>query len=316
MNPDPRETGIAARDRSLSGILPIVPTIFGDGGELDEAGQRATVDLLLRRGVHGLVVLANASEGYAVAEAERPSVITWVVEQAAGRVPIVVACNHPSTIIAVRYALEAQDLGASAVMFLPPFFGQWVSDLDGIARHCEAISRRTVVPLVLQDHPLSGISLPAAFLVDLARRVERLNYFKVEAPRAPAKIGRMRGLDAGAIRGIFGGTGGILFLEELDQGVAGTMPSSLLPGIFVRVLDLYRRGDRRGAAGLLAAYLPVINFETHLGGYRAAKELLALGGTIRSPMVRGPIRSDWDEVTMQTFRRMVADLDLAALTTS
>jgi 2-keto-3-deoxy-L-arabinonate dehydratase len=299
MNPDPRETGIAARDRSLSGILPIVPTIFGDGGELDEAGQRATVDLLLRRGVHGLVVLANASEGYAVAEAERPSVITWVVEQAAG-----------------RYALEAQDLGASAVMFLPPFFGQWVSDLDGIARHCEAISRRTVVPLVLQDHPLSGISLPAAFLVDLARRVERLNYFKVEAPRAPAKIGRMRGLDAGAIRGIFGGTGGILFLEELDQGVAGTMPSSLLPGIFVRVLDLYRRGDRRGAAGLLAAYLPVINFETHLGGYRAAKELLALGGTIRSPMVRGPIRSDWDEVTMQTFRRMVADLDLAALTTS
>jgi len=300
--------------QSLSGILPIVPTIFDDDGQLDEAGQRATVDFLLRAGVHGMVVLANASEGYTVTEAERTRVITWVVQQVAGRAPVVVTCNHPSTIIAVRYALEAQDLGASAVMFLPPFFGQWTSDPDGIFRHCEALSRPTAVPLILQDHPLSGISMPAPFLVDLARRVERLTYFKVEALRAPAKIGQMRRLDAGAIKGIFGGTGGILFLEELDQGAAGTMPSSLLPDVFVRILNLYRLGNREGAVEVFTRHLPLINFETHLGGYRATKELLALGGTIRSAFVRGPIRSTWDDRTMQAFRRMVAGLDLLALT--
>lgn len=304
----------ATDDQTLSGIYPIVPTIFSDDGHLDEAGQRATVDFLLRAGVHGMVVLANASEGYAASEAERGRVIGWVVEQAAGRVPVVVTCNHPSTIGAVRYAQEAEALGGGAIMFLPPFFGQWTSDLDGIVRHAEAISRHTAVPLIFQDHPLSGIATPAPFLVDLARRVERLGYFKVEAMRAPVKIGQMRRLDAGAIKAIFGGTGGLLFLEELEQGAAGTMPSSLIPGVFVRILELHRAGDHAGAAELFARYLPLINFETQLGGYRATKELLALGGTIRSAFVRGPIRSTWDDVTMQVFRRMVGALGLIALT--
>lgn len=300
-------------ERSLDGILPIVPTIFDDGGELDEVGQRATIDFLLRAGVHGVVLLANASEGYAVTDAERPRVIACAVKRVDGRVPVVVTCNHPSTIGAVRYAREAQDLGADAVMFLPPFFGDWVSDLDGIERHADALSRSTTVPLILQDHPLSGVSMPAAFLAELARRVERLGYFKVEAARAPAKIGQMRRLGQDAVKGVFGGIGGILFLEELDQGAAGTMPSSLLPDVFVRVLDLYRRGEQQGAADLLARYLPLITFETHLGGHRAAKELLALGGTIRSACVRGPIRSGWDEQTTRTFRRLVQGMDLLAL---
>ena len=300
---------------TLSGIFPIVPTIFSADGQPDEPGQRATIDWLLETRVQGVVVLANASEGYAVTEAERTRVIRWVIAQAAGRAPVVVTCNHPSTVVAVRYAEEAQELGAAAIMFLPPFFGLWTSDLDGIVRHAESLSQHTTVPLIFQDHPLSGIATPAPFLVELARRVERLAYFKVEAARAPAKIGAMRRLDGGnggAIKGIFGGTGGMLFLDELDQGAAGTMPSSLIPGVFVHLLERYRAGDHASAARLFARYLPVINFETHLGGYRAAKELLTLAGTIRSAFVRGPIRSDWDEPTMRTFRRLVADLDLIA----
>ena len=167
--------------RRLSGVYPIVPTIFDDRGALDDAGQRATIDYLLRAGVHGMVLLANASEGYAVCDAERPALIGSAIKQVAGRVPVVVTCNHPGTIGAVRLAQEAEGLGADAVMFLPPFFGQWLSDLDGIRRHCEAISRATTVPLMLQDHPLSGVVMPADFLADLARTVERLGYFKIEA---------------------------------------------------------------------------------------------------------------------------------------
>jgi len=302
-----------ASERVLDGVFPIVPTIFDGDGDLDEAGQRATIDLLLHAGVHGMVLLANASEGYAVSDAERTKVITWVVRHVSGRVPVVATCNHPSTVGAIRFAREAQDLGADAVMFLPPFFGGWLSDLDGIQRHCEAISRATTVPLILQDHPLSGITMPAAFLVDLARRVERLGYFKVEAMRAPAKIGQMRRLGHDALKGLFGGTAGILFLEELDQGAAGTMPSSMLPDVFVRVLHYYRQGERTQAAELLMRHLPLIAFETHLGGQRMVKELLVLGRMIRSAFVRGPIRASWDEQTMQSFRRLVDGMDLLAL---
>ena len=297
----------------LGGVYPIVPTIFDGEGHLDDAGQRATIDFLLRAGVHGMVLLANASEGYAVCDAERTALIASVIRHVNGRVPVVVTCNQASTVGAARFAREAEDLGADAVMFLPPFFGQWLSDLDGIRRHCDAISRATSVPLILQDHPLSGITMPAGFLVDLARGVERLGYFKVEANRAPAKIGHMLRLGRDALRGVFGGTAGLLFLEELDQGAAGTMPSSMLPEIFVRVLDLYRRGDRPRAAELIVRYLPLVAFEIHLGGHRAVKELLALAGIIRSSFVRGPVRSGWDDQTNLSFRRLIEGLDLLTL---
>lgn len=293
------------KDRVLQGIFPIVPTIFNDRGELDEAGQRATVDFLLRAGVDGVVLLANASEGYALTDAERPRVIAWTIAHVGGRLPVVVTCNHPSTLGAVRYAREAQDLGAAAIMFLPPFFGQWLSDLEGVRRHSEALSAATEVPLILQDHPLSGIAMPGPFLVDLARTVDRLRYFKIESTRAPVKIGQVRELGGPAVTALFGGTAGIVFLEELEQGAAGTMPSSLLPQVFVRVLARYREGELHEAAALMAKYLPLIAFETHLGGQRAVKELLALRGTIASPFVRGPIRSGWDAKTALSFRRLV-----------
>ena len=297
----------------MSGVYPIVPTIFDDSGGLDEAGQRATIDYLLRAGVHGIVLLANASEGYTILDAERTALIDAAVRHVRGRMPVVVTCNHPSTVGAVRFAREAQDLGADAVMFLPPFFGGWLSDLDGIRRHCEAISRATTVPLMLQDHPLSGITMPAAFLVDLAGTVERLGYFKVESNRAPAKIGAMSRLGGSAIRGLFGGTAGVVFLEELDQGAAGTMPSSLLPEVFVRVFTAYREGDRTRAAGLMARCARLVAFEIHLGGQRAVKEALALRGIIRSTTVRGPIRDAWDEHAARQFRDLIEEAGVLEL---
>jgi 2-keto-3-deoxy-L-arabinonate dehydratase len=298
-----------SRPHAFAGVYPIVPTIFDGDGAFDEAGQRATVDALVEAGVHGMVVLANASEGYTILDAERGAVIRATVSQAAGRVPVVATCNHASTVGAVRFAREAEDLGADAVMFLPPFFGQWLSDLDGIRRHCDAIARATRVPLMLQDHPLSGITMPAAYLADLARTVERLTYFKVEAVRAPVKIGQMRRLGGAAV-GLFGGSAGLLFLEELDEGADGTMPSSLLPDVFVRVLAAYRAGDRASAAALMSRHLRMVAFEIHLGGQHAVKELLALRGVIRAPFVRGPIRAGWDDGTRRAFRRLVDELGL------
>ena len=300
-------------ERALGGVYPIVPTIFDESGGLDHDGQRATVDFLLRAGVHGLVLLANASEGYTILDAERTALIGTVVRHLRGRIPVVVTCNHPSTIGAVRLAREAQDLGADAVMFLPPFFGGWLSDLDGVRRHCEALSHAPTVQLMLQDHPLSGVTMPAAFLADLARAIERLGYFKIESNRAPAKIGAVARLGGEAIRGLFGGTAGVVFLEELDQGAAGTMPSSLLPEVFVRVLTAYRAGDRKRAAELMARYARLVAFEIHLGGQRAVKEALALRGVVRSTFVRGPIRDAWDEHAARQFRELIEEAGLLEL---
>jgi 4-hydroxy-tetrahydrodipicolinate synthase/2-keto-3-deoxy-L-arabinonate dehydratase len=132
----------ADETRPLAGIFPIIPTIFAESGDLDEVGQRATVDFLIRFGVHGLVVLTNAGEGFAVSDEESSRVAAWVIAETAGRVPFVVTSNHPGTVVAVRAAWAAEAAGTAAIMFPPPFFGQWLSDLDGVARHAEGCPTR------------------------------------------------------------------------------------------------------------------------------------------------------------------------------
>ena len=299
-------------DHALDGIFPIVPTIFDDRGELDEIGQLATIDYLLAAGVHGVVVLANASEGYAITDAERPQLIASVVRHVAGRMPVVATCNHPGTIGAVRYAREAQGLGADAVMFLPPFFGQWLSDLDGIRRHSEALARATTVPLILQDHPLSGITMPAPFLVDLARTVDRLTCFKVESMRGRRSRSARCGSWARARCRLFLGARPALYSWRSWSRA----PTGLCRVACCRMCSCgCWTGTARVTSGrprrCFARYLPLIAFETHLGGQRAVKELLVrCRGTIRSPFIRGPIRSGWDEHTARAFRRLVADADL------
>src|ERR1051325_9012326 len=95
------------------GIFPIVPTAFTDDGEFDEPSQRNIVDFLIAAGVQGLVTLANASEGYAVSDAERERILAVTLDQTQGRVPLIAGVSHPSAKVAAERCKAARDAGAS-----------------------------------------------------------------------------------------------------------------------------------------------------------------------------------------------------------
>ena len=47
---------------SLGGVLPILPTIFTEGGAIDETGTRAVLEYIVAAGAHGVVFPGLASE--------------------------------------------------------------------------------------------------------------------------------------------------------------------------------------------------------------------------------------------------------------
>ena len=49
------------------GVFPVVPTTFTEAGELDLHSQKRCVDFMIDAGSHGLCILANFSEQFAVA---------------------------------------------------------------------------------------------------------------------------------------------------------------------------------------------------------------------------------------------------------
>jgi 2-keto-3-deoxy-L-arabinonate dehydratase len=295
------------------GVYPILPTAFDDDGAFDELSQRRLVDFMIAAGVHGLVTLANASEGYAVSDAERDQILRVVLDQAHGRLPVIVGVSHPSAKIAAERSRFAQDAGASGILSLPPFYGEWATDAGGVLAYFAALSTAVTIPLMVQDHPLSALPLPPALLARLAKEVENVRYFKIEVPRAPAKFADTLALAGERVLGIFGGMNGLLFVEELARGGCGTMPSGAMPEVFVAVYDAFTAGDRTRAEELFRHYLPLIYLENALGGRNLPKEVLHMGGILSSTHVRIPVPQSWDETTRHRLRELAQRYDLLAL---
>ena len=103
----------------MQGIVPILVTPFDDRERVDEDSLRALVEFNVSAGVHGLGI-ALGSEILKLTDAERAQVISVVVDQARGRVPIVVNTGAQANLTAALYSRQAEDLGAAAVMCLPP----------------------------------------------------------------------------------------------------------------------------------------------------------------------------------------------------
>jgi 4-hydroxy-tetrahydrodipicolinate synthase len=135
---------------ALRGIFPILATCFDLEGSIDYESQERLIEFCIERGVHGLVTLANASEGHLLSDAEKQELLSFILKQIDGRIPLIAAINHPSSIVAGQAAAFAESAGASAIMSLPPFFGRWRAGPSEIARHFELLDRSVSIPIVLQ----------------------------------------------------------------------------------------------------------------------------------------------------------------------
>ena len=106
---------------------------------------------------------------------------------------------------------------------------------------------------MVQDAPLSGVTLSVPFLVRLAREVPLVRYFKIEVPGAAAKLRGLIEAGGAAIAGPFDGEESITLMADLDAGATGTMPSALLPDLIRPVRRASpRRPAHRGGRGVRA----------------------------------------------------------------
>mgnify|MGYP000913352833 CR=1 FL=1 len=277
-------------DPVYSGVVPIAPTPFTVDGALDLAGVRRVLDCMIDQRVDAICILANYSEQFALDDAERDAVLVASVEHVAGRVPIVVTCSHFSTRLASARARRAAEIGASMLMLMPPYHGVGLrADDDGIIEHFSRVADASGLPIMIQDAPLSGVTLSVDFLVRLARAVPLVQAFKIEVPGTAAKLRRLLAAGGAAIRGPFDGEESITLLADLDAGATGTMPSALLPDLIRGVVRAYRAERREEAVREYARLLPLINYENRQCGLRATKAVMKEGGVIASDMVRHPL---------------------------
>jgi len=269
-----------SKRKPLEGVFPILATTFHDDGSLDQASQTKLVHHLVAQGAHGLGLFGNASEGYALSDAERITLLKLVRD--ATNLPLVVSTGHSGTGLAAELSRKAEDLGADALMVLPPSFMK--TDADGLMFYYETISKAVNIPIMVQDAPLmTQVAMPASLLAKMGRHIEHVEYAKVEAPPTAPKIGALEDITA------FGGLNGNFFIEEYQRGARGMMPGSDMTDSFVSVWKSLESGDRPAAWKTFTRILPLIRFELQPGlGVSAMKHNLKAAGVIASSHVRHP----------------------------
>ena len=272
-----------------TGVFPIAPTPFNPSGGLDLEGQRRVLDCMVDQGVDGICILANYSEQFVLADAERDLLLDLCLSHVAGRVPVIVTCSHFSTRVATERARKAHAAGASMIMLMPPYHGALLRAEEGaMVEHFARIAEAAPIPIMLQDAPLSGVTLSVPFLVRLARELPQVCYFKIEVAAAAAKLRALIAAGGDAIVGPYDGEEAITLMADLDAGATGTMPSALLPDLIKPIVDHHLGGRRAEAAAAYARILPLINYENRQCGLRATKTVMREGGVIASDLVRHP----------------------------
>jgi 4-hydroxy-tetrahydrodipicolinate synthase len=271
---------------SLTGVINILTTPFDQHEEIDETSLRQLVEHVITVGVTAITVLGVAGEAHKLTETESDLVLRVSLEQAAGRVPVLVGTSRPAARLAARAASKAADAGAAGVMVAPPAH---LGPGEALTAHFRRVAEESGLPIVLQDFPpATGVTLTPRDLAELVAAVPSITTIKLEGtPTASRMIAAKRLLPSGV--SLLGGLGGMFLLDELRAGADGTMTGYAFPEALVDICRDWAAGRTEDAARTYFRHLPLMLVDGQPGtGLDARKLLLRDRGLITTAHVRQP----------------------------
>jgi 4-hydroxy-tetrahydrodipicolinate synthase len=270
----------------LSGIFNIMATPFNEARAVDYTSLKKLVEFQLDKGVDGLTILGVLGEAAKLSVTERQAVVETVLETVSSRVPVIVGTSHQTLQTCIALSQSALSAGAAGVMVAPPRFDQ--PGDEAVITFYEQVVAAVEGLIVVQDFPpVTNVILSPPLLAELATRLPTLQNLKLEDPPLMQKIGDLR--QRTEQFAIFGGLGGMFFLEELGRGAVGTMTGFAFSEILVAVYRAFKAGDTARAETIFDRYLPLIRFENQpVINLSIRKELLRRRGAIANACLREP----------------------------
>jgi 4-hydroxy-tetrahydrodipicolinate synthase len=288
---------------AFSGAFAAMVTPFTDDGTaVSEPRLRAYCDFLIGRGIHGLFAFGTTGEWPLLSEAERGFGARVLVEQARGRVPVMIHAGAHSTEQACRLAVQGREAGASAVSVVsPPYFPL---DDQALLDHFTAVARAVSgFPVFLYNIPeLTNNDISPDLLLRAARAADNVVGLKYSG----GSLNRFREYrrTMGAAFSLFNGNDS-LALPALHEGADGLVSgnASAYPELPVALYELFRQGSfgqAREKQAELDAFIAGRDEARELSSFKAILRLRGMPvGDVRAPLGR------LDREGLAALRRLV-----------
>ncbi len=231
----------------LKGSLVAIVTPMHDDGSLDLPRLRALVDWHIAEGSDGLAVVGTTGESPTVNYDEHCALIRTVVEQAAGRIPVIAGTGANSTSEAIALTRCAKSAGAAYALSVAPYYNKPTQ--EGLYQHFKAIAEAEDLPLILYNVPgrtVSDISNDTVLrlaavpgivgIKDATGSIERATDLIL---RAPADFALYTGDDASALAFmLLGGHGVISVTANIAPRAMHEMCAAAFAGELTRGREL------------------------------------------------------------------------------
>lgn len=259
-------------------------TQFRDDQSLDLQATGKHVDMLLRAGVHGLIMLGTVGENASLESAEKLEVLRATLQQVGGRAPVLTGVAECSTALACRFVTDAAKVGVDGLMVLPAMI--YKSDPRETMAHFRAVARATDLPILVYNNPVSyGVDITPPMFADLA---DEPKFVAIkESSENVRRITDLKNLCGERYR-LFCGVDDLV-LESILLGAIGWVSGlvNAFPAENRLLWDLAVSGRCEEALRVYRWYTPLLHLDTHVKLVQYIKLAMAETG-LGSEMVRAP----------------------------
>ena len=138
-------------DKEIKGVIVPIITPLKSDETVDVPSLRRMVNYLIDSGVHGIWVSGTTGEFANLTDRERLVSMETVVNEVAGRLPIICNVSGGSTQLSINMALEVQEMGMDGIAATPPYY--YPNAQDEILDHFRHIRSRVGMPLWVYNIP-------------------------------------------------------------------------------------------------------------------------------------------------------------------
>lgn len=153
----------------MKGLGTALVTPFLENGEVDYSALGTLIEHQIAGGTDYLVILGTTSEVPTLTRKEQDDIVSFVVKQVAGRLPLVLGIGGNSTAAVVERITELKDTLVehfSAILSVTPYYNR--PQQEGLYLHFCEVAKASPVPVILYNVPKrTGVNL----LPETTRRI-------------------------------------------------------------------------------------------------------------------------------------------------
>ena len=270
----------------IRGCGTALVTPFRKDGSLDLDALRRLVQFQLRAGIDFLVPCGTTGETPTLEHAEYLAVVRAVVQEVAGRVPVIAGVGGNNTRKVIDLAAEVRGLGVQGILSVAPYYNKPTQ--EGLYQHFQALAESTDLPIIVYNVPARTSSNIEPLTVARLAKIPNIIGIKEASGSIVQQMEVLAAVPPG-FRVLSGDDSFTFPLMALGGVGIISVISNEIPGEMTRLAHLLLEGKLQAARQLHFSLLPLmqVNFiETNPIPVKAALAMMGMIEEVyRLPMV-------------------------------